>query len=508
MRASSNISIDPRFVRIFGTLAAMILAIVIGLQIAVGAYVLVALVMLAAIATLGMLFPRAVFFGTLLLLPSSLTLPGLPQQVNLHYLASVAVLGNLLAFIFLLRVRTNFNVVHGIGLIICALLGFLIMTRGLGFLQFGSANVGGVRYLQVFSGFTLFCAASVMVISKQHWKWLIGLWIIASLIPVFADFMLYRGYAPDKVTMFIRPNDQTSGAARVAIRDLVNPDLTRFFAANGASYMIGICVLCLFRFHDFFRPKAIFAVPAVLITFFLAAISGFRLAILRLLAFYPLAFFVRGEMKVSRIVTVVLLIGLSLGAILPFAERLPLNIQRSLAFIPFIELHPAAERDATGTFEWRIELWRRAVTEIPDHLLIGKGFTFPVSEFAFNRLDSVEWALISSSYHNGPLSTLIMLGIPGSILVVLLFVLSCHHLWHIYKRQWNTEELRHYFSVFMAAYFVNWGVFWFVYGDIAQDLATMFVNLAIMEAIRTSDQRSEHDAASPDLDLEDTAKTG
>ena len=63
-------------------------------------------------------------------------------------------------------------------------------------------------------------------------------------------------------------------------------------------------------------------------------------------------------------------------ALFIFAEYLPFSIQRSLAWIPGIEISKVAALSAANTTSWRIELWTYLLDDISRYWLVGKGLTF------------------------------------------------------------------------------------------------------------------------------------
>ena len=115
---------------------------------------------------------------------------------------------------------------------------------------------------------------------------------------------------------------------------------------------------------------------------------------------------------------------------------------------------------------------------------MGKGFTYSGGEMEWvqqmgTRISAVEWALVGSWYHSGPLTLLVCLGLPGTITFVWLLVASGRWL----KRQWITSrpELRT-INLFIYALFLERGIFFLVfYGQIELDLIlfTSLVGLSL-----------------------------
>jgi hypothetical protein len=114
-----------------------------------------------------------------------------------------------------------------------------------------------------------------------------------------------------------------------------------------------------------------------------------------------------------------MLIGLFLaGALMvTFANRMPLSVQRSMAFLP-IDIDPMARLSAESTTEWRLQIWKDVLPEVPRYLILGKGYGFNASEMGMLqsiRGSDITGTEMAGDYHNGPLSVLIPFGIFGMI---------------------------------------------------------------------------------------------
>ena len=63
-------------------------------------------------------------------------------------------------------------------------------------------------------------------------------------------------------------------------------------------------------------------------------------------------------------------------------------------------------------------MWREVLPQIPQYLLVGKGYTFSAAEQAELMSRNIESFELVGDYHNGPLSVILPLGIPGVIAFV------------------------------------------------------------------------------------------
>jgi hypothetical protein len=158
------------------------------------------------------------------------------------------------------------------------------------------------------------------------------------------------------------------------------------------------------------------------------------------------------------------------GSAILFAPRLPLPIQRSLAVLPFVQIDPVAKISAQVSSEWRLQMWREVVPQIPQYLLIGKGYTFSATELAQIRMRDVgqESVELVGSYHNGPLSVILPFGIFGVIAFVWFIVAGIRVLYDNYQ---FGDPAYHRINTFLFAAFVVRAIFFFaVFGGIDADL--------------------------------------
>lgn len=60
-------------------------------------------------------------------------------------------------------------------------------------------------------------------------------------------------------------------------------------------------------------------------------------------------------------------------ALIPLAPHLPFSAQRALAFLP-LNIDAGVRRDAEGSADMRYDMWKALLPQIPEHLLLGKGY--------------------------------------------------------------------------------------------------------------------------------------
>jgi hypothetical protein len=155
------------------------------------------------------------------------------------------------------------------------------------------------------------------------------------------------------------------------------------------------------------------------------AFGGYRSFVLLAALILAFQFYLEGYLKVRYLPLWVVLFGLFVS-LLPISHRLPYQVQRSLAWIPWMGIEQVRE-DARLSTQWRLDLWRRVAVDIPRYFWLGKGYALNVRELElaqFRRFDPLrgrgeltpgEVAELAGDYHSGPLSVIIPLGVWGAI---------------------------------------------------------------------------------------------
>jgi hypothetical protein len=160
------------------------------------------------------------------------------------------------------------------------------------------------------------------------------------------------------------------------------------------------------------------------------------------------------------------------AAVLPYAERLPLVVQRTLSFLP-IKVDSIVRQSSDSSTEWRVEMWKQILPDVPKYLLKGKGFSLTPDDIYWAnqsamRGEGTSGAMVAGDYHSGPLSTVIPFGIWGVIALVWLWAAGFRFLHHNYR--FGDPDLRHINTVLMALFVTKIFFFLFVFGSFSTDL--------------------------------------
>lgn len=214
---------------------------------------------------------------------------------------------------------------------------------------------------------------------------------------------------------------------------------------------------------------------------FLGLMGGFRSVLVIYILTFGMLLYLEGLLRTRMLPAIVLTVVLGGALMTAFATSLPLSVQRSLAFLP-INIDPVAKIDAQGSSEWRIRMWQNVLPEIPEHLLVGKGYLFSGTEDYLNRFKMTEdfaGSEMVGDYHNGPLSVILPFGIWGVFAFVWFMVAAGRVVHANYK--YGPDHLK-LLNRFIYAYFLARVVFFIgVFGSLYSDLAlfTGLVGLSV-----------------------------
>jgi O-Antigen ligase len=177
--------------------------------------------------------------------------------------------------------------------------------------------------------------------------------------------------------------------------------------------------------------------------------------------------------------------------VVPFANKLPFAIQRSLAILP-LKLDPVARANAEGSEDWRLQIWKDALPTVPQYLLLGKGYALSQGELAmassgnFHYASDIQSVDITGNYHSGPLSVVIYFGIWGVIAILWFWIAGLRALYLNYR--YGDPGFR-VINIFLLAYFVAriflfLVVFGGIYGDMYYFTSIIGLSVSLNGGIR------------------------
>jgi hypothetical protein len=366
-------------------------------------------------------------------------------------------------------------------------LGTAAMRGGIGLAAFGSEIQGGKRYLVMLTAVAGYFAVTSQSIRPDHaaryviFFFLAGLTgIISELGPILPPGLYYIFLLFPISTYGIRAIANDPGAQLSAVARLGSLSFAAFsaYCAMMARYGISQIVDC----RHFLR------LTTFLVCMVVGLLGGFRSILVQMIFIAALVFWLEGLVR-SRLFPIMILVTALCGAvIISFADRLPLNVQRSLSILPGIQVDPIAKRDAESSSDWRLQIWKDLLPQVPKYLIVGKGLGFTASDLqSYSNINpntglgenSLDGTVLVSDYHNGPFSVILPFGIMGAIGFLWFLIASLRVLRQNYH--FGNPAIRR-LNTFLYGFFISKTIFFFaVFGNLYSDLAlfTGIVGLSI-----------------------------
>lgn len=366
------------------------------------------------------------------------------------------------------------------GLVLVVTMAF----RGTGFRMLGDSKWGGMRYVDIIVAMSFFLVARNFPLGVRQCKISLVVMCLLAFIPFLAEicYVLTHGVIFQQFYIF-----QPSGWD--ALQSFEKEELTRFTTGALISEYLTMLPFLLFPFRKAYRLLYIVLIVAAQL---LGALSGHRLTIIMNILFIVFYSFITTKgRRLPYFITLTVMTALLFALALIFARHLPLSFQRTISWVPFIEIAPEAAMSASGTIVWRSLIWKEALREIPKYWLLGKGYAYDFSEL-YSALRSghydLDWPIIQAAYHNGPLSLLIGMGTVGFVAGVGLLVTLFWRHFRLINAAWKDNDLHRIHLVLSVRLMVYILIFLLLYGDVFVSFPTIFMLAGLLEIVRASER--------------------
>ena len=345
------------------------------------------------------------------------------------------------------------------------------MRGGLGTQALGDAMIGGKNYLLLFGAIIGFFALSSHQIPLSRAKWYIAVFFLSSLTAALSDLILALGPSFYILYAFVAPDVASYQAGS---ETGFGGQVVRLAGVSVA--FLGVCHYLLARYgiRGMISFRRGWVALLFIASFSLALLGGFRSSIVTIALLIVFQFVFEKLLRTALFPAVLLALVLFAACFFPFLDRMPLSIQRSLSFLP-VQIDPAARMDAEGTSEWRLEMWKAVLPDVPKYLLLGKGYLFSATDMQLTiegarrgYLSNYEGELVNGQYHSGPLTTIIGFGIWGALGFTWFCWASIRYLYR--KKQHGHPALKTV-NTFLLSLFCSSLVFFLtIYGQFNLDL--------------------------------------
>ena len=381
-----------------------------------------------------------------------------------------------------------------------------LLTGSFGLRILGSSHVGGRNYFYFLAAVVGYFVFTSQRIPPNRAGLYVGLFFLSGLTFALGNLINLGGRKSSFVWLFIMPD---TSLLEPALQQSLNSAITYKRIGNLAAVGAGIYGYLLARFG--IRGLLDLTRPWRLLLFFVAAAlglaSGFRSFVGLCALTFAALFWVEGLHR-TRYLAALLGVALLGGAIvLPNADKLPQVAQRALSFLPG-KFDYIAQADASASTQWRLDMWKQVLPEVPSRLFRLTGFGLEAHDYATGvemgvASDPLAATILVGNFHNGPLSVLMPFGIYGAIAFGW-FLIAGLRLLH---RNWKfgNPTLQKVNALLLAAFTARVLFFLCIFGAMQSDIAIFVGLLGLSVALNgagASPVPAEQPAAGVELNTE------
>jgi hypothetical protein len=291
------------------------------------------------------------------------------------------------------------------------------LTGGFGLNVLGSEAVGGKRYIQLLSGVVGYFALTARRIPPDKVVLYVKMFFLSSLTSLIG--ITFSFISPSLYFIFlIFPADINLGQT-------IGSDSGNAIVRLGGLAVTSIAILwtmfARYGLTGALDSRRLWRPALVVLLASTTLFGGFRSKLIEVILDMAVLFYLEGLVRSRLLPVIILSCTLVAAIVLPFANQLPLSVQRSLSVVPFAKIDPEVERNARDSSEWRKQMWANVIPQIPQYLILGKGLSIDSRELEQAQQglnsggDTAAGSALAGDYHNGPLSVIIPFGIPGAI---------------------------------------------------------------------------------------------
>lgn len=349
-------------------------------------------------------------------------------------------------------------------LLIAAAVVFTLVYRGeFGLRSFGGASNNGKWYFYLIGSIVGYYALTSQVIPKKHATLLTSLFFLSGITAMFSNLAYVAGPSfyflfslfPAELAMSQAASDYSAGTAVERIGGLSFAAMAVFWFLLMRYGIRGI--------FDVRKPWRFLILCGAGVS---CLLGGFRSLIILFALVFAFQFWYEKLFRTRYLVILLGLVAFAAVPIVSFSTKLPLAMQRALSFLP-IDVDPMASADATSSLDWRLDMWKALLPDVPKYFWAGKGYAFDPIDYTITQ-DAVRRGLakdydpfiIAGNYHSGPFSLIIPFGIWGFLGFTWLIIAGCRVLYRNY-RYGDPRLLR--INTFLLAYFIARSIFFFVF---------------------------------------------
>jgi hypothetical protein len=356
------------------------------------------------------------------------------------------------------------------------LVGVVLVTArltGMGLRSMGSDVYGGRRYIYLLGAILGFFALSGHRIPPERVGLYVGLFFLSGLVAIIGDFSPIMPSGLNFIYWFFPVNPYYYWMSATGNQG------TRLSGATTGSLAVFSYMLAKYGIRGIFLSGKPWRWVVFFLTLIYSLSGGFRGYVMLFALIFALQFYLEGLHR-TKLLPIFAFIGILLAvSLVPLTPHLPYSFQRALSFLP-LKIDRTVQQDAAGSLDWRLEMWKALLPEIPKHLLLGKGYV--LSKMDFDLLTGSDAAIrvgsdfsenqfmaLAGGYHSGPLSVILTFGLGGGITFGWFLAAGVWVLGRNYR--YGDPALRTVNTFLLVTFGAHIIFFILIFGDISSDMA-------------------------------------
>jgi O-antigen ligase len=371
----------------------------------------------------------------------------------------------------IIQKRRMFLSVPAVTATLLALLAVVVITGklrgGFGSQALGSATYGGKGYYYIIAAIIGYFALASQPIPPGKAKFYVGLFFLPGVISAVSTLI----YSAGPAFYFLYLIFPVGFAGVQALSEYTGP-IIRVAGLAGVAGSIAYYLLAVHGIRGVLRKWWLGLL--LLVALVLGMFAGYRSLYVLLVLIFAILFVMEGLLRSPIFPAFILIAALGFAVLAPFASKLPLSVQRTLSVLP-LKIDPVARWDAAASSDWRLQMWRSMLPDLPKYIWLGKGYAMNPTDMYLahqavlrGRAVAYESSIVTGDYHSGPLSIYVPFGSFGLLALLLFFGASLRVLYLNYKHGDNELKI---INRFLFCYFLGRLIFFlFAFGGISSDL--------------------------------------
>lgn len=343
---------------------------------------------------------------------------------------------------------------------------------GIGLHVLGNEAIGGKRYILIWVAVMGYFALTSQAIPANKRKLMTVMFVLSGATAMISDIGGLLSGPFRYLAIFFPLSDSSTYIYQPAMGA---ETIERFGGFANGSVAVACALLAYYGIEQTLNLRKLWRPLVFFGALFLMTFGGFRGLLIFMMMMFGLIFCFEGLLRSKLLPVMVLGMVFVGGLALGFSDRLPLAFQRCIAFLP-VKVDPVAKASAEGSTDWRLEMWKSLLPDIPRYFWLGKGLGIDAEElasyyqFGDNQVGGQVGGsfAVSGDYHSGPLSLIIQFGVWGAI-GFLWFLGACLRvLWLNYK--YGDPDDRRINTFLFANFIAKTLMFFFIFGGFYSDL--------------------------------------